>query len=196
SMWLPMASRAFPATGATARFPAIAAPRPSVSRPWARSGCGTIFAGWRLCRPPFDDRFAPMNLEFPRFDSAQVLVVGDVMLDRYWYGNTSRISPEAPVPVVKVGNTEDRVGGAGNVALNIASLGAGASLVAIVGRDEAAASLRSRLDSAGIHCDFQVSDREPTITKLRVISRSQQLLRVDFEEGFDAVDTHQLVDRT
>lgn len=137
-----------------------------------------------------------MKLDFPRFDSAQVLVVGDVMLDRYWYGNTSRISPEAPVPVVKVGNTEDRVGGAGNVALNIASLGAGASLVAIVGRDEAAASLRSRLDSAGIHCDFQVSDREPTITKLRVISRSQQLLRVDFEEGFDAVDTHQLVDRT
>lgn len=137
-----------------------------------------------------------MKLDFPRFDTAQVLVVGDVMLDRYWYGSTSRISPEAPVPVVKVGHTEDRIGGAGNVALNIASLGSGVSLVAIVGRDEAAVSLRSRLDSAGIHCDFQVSDNDPTITKLRVISRSQQLLRVDFEEGFGAADASELTTRT
>ena len=67
----------------------------------------------------------------PRFDSAQVLVVGDVMLDRYWHGDTTRISPEAPVPVVKVGHMEDRVGGAGNVALNIGSLGVGASLVGV-----------------------------------------------------------------
>ncbi|MAT50636.1 MAG: D-glycero-beta-D-manno-heptose-7-phosphate kinase, partial [Porticoccaceae bacterium] len=134
-----------------------------------------------------------MKLEFPRFDSAQVLVVGDVMLDRYWYGSTSRISPEAPVPVVKVGHTEDRIGGAGNVALNIASLGSGASLVGVVGRDDAAESLNTRLASAGIFCDFQVAERRPTITKLRVISRSQQLLRMDFEDSFAAEDSDQLL---
>ena len=133
-----------------------------------------------------------MKLTVPRFDKAQVLVVGDLMLDRYWHGATSRISPEAPVPVVKVGQSEDRIGGAGNVALNIASLGAGASLVSVVGRDEAADALKARLDSAGIYADFQVSDSKPTITKLRVISRHQQLLRLDFEENFDAVDCDQL----
>ena len=85
-----------------------------------------------------------MKLTVPRFDKAQVLVVGDLMLDRYWHGNTSRISPEAPVPVVNVAQCEDRMGGAGNVALNIATLGAGASLVAIVGRDEAATAGPSR----------------------------------------------------
>ncbi|KJS05376.1 MAG: heptose 1-phosphate adenyltransferase [Gammaproteobacteria bacterium BRH_c0] len=137
-----------------------------------------------------------MTLEFPQFDTAQVLVVGDLMLDRYWYGNTSRISPEAPVPVVKVGHTEDRIGGAGNVALNIASLGAGASLVAVVGRDEAADSLQLRLNSAGIRCDFQVSATHPTITKLRVMSRSQQLLRMDFEEFFPPEDANELAAKT
>lgn len=136
-----------------------------------------------------------MKLEFPHFDTAQVLVVGDLMLDRYWYGSTSRISPEAPVPVVKVGHAEDRLGGAGNVALNIASLGAGASLIAVVGRDEAADSLRVKLTSAGIRCDFQVSETRPTITKLRVMSRSQQLLRMDFEEIFTAEDTCELAAR-
>src|SRR5690554_2621767 len=134
-----------------------------------------------------------MKLEFPRFDSAQVLVVGDLMLDRYWHGSTSRISPEAPVPVVKVGHTKDRIGGAGNVALNIASLGSAASLVAVVGRDEAADTLRARLGSAGIRCDFQVSDSRPTITKLRVVSRSQQLLRMDFEDIFEREDVSDLV---
>tara|TARA_R110000851_G_scaffold181511_2_gene329571 strand:+ start:54498 stop:55922 length:1425 start_codon:yes stop_codon:yes gene_type:complete len=133
-----------------------------------------------------------MKLTVPRFDKAQVLVVGDLMLDRYWHGNTSRISPEAPVPVVNVAQCEDRMGGAGNVALNIATLGAGASLVAIVGRDEAATALRARLDSAGVHADLQVSDTKPTITKLRVISRHQQLLRLDFEESFSAADCDQL----
>lgn len=125
-----------------------------------------------------------MKLEYPRFEGARVLVVGDVMLDRYWYGGTSRISPEAPVPVVKVSNSEDRIGGAGNVALNIASLGAAAAIVAVVGRDEAAQVLADKLATAGISADFQVADNQPTITKLRVISRSQQLLRLDFEEPF------------
>ena len=136
-----------------------------------------------------------MKLTVPRFDRAQVLVVGDLMLDRYWHGATSRISPEAPVPIVKVGQREDRIGGAGNVALNIASLGAGASLVAVVGQDEAADALRARLESAGIHADFQVSEDKPTITKLRVISRHQQLLRLDFEECFDSQDCDQLPEK-
>jgi D-beta-D-heptose 7-phosphate kinase/D-beta-D-heptose 1-phosphate adenosyltransferase len=113
------------------------------------------------------------------------------MLDRYWHGSTSRISPEAPVPVVKVGQVEDRAGGAGNVALNIAALGAGATLVGVVGADEAGESLRSRLQAAGIHTDFQVTAARPTITKLRVISRHQQLLRMDFEEAFVAEDSAQ-----
>lgn len=132
----------------------------------------------------------------PRFDSAHVIVVGDLMLDRYWHGDTARISPEAPVPVVKVEQLEDRVGGACNVALNIASLGAGASLVGVVGRDEAAQTLSERLHSAGIHTDFQESPDKPTITKLRVISRQQQLLRLDFEEPFDADDTDQILAKT
>ena len=83
-----------------------------------------------------------MKLSMPRFDSAPVLVVGDVMLDRYWHGPTNRISPEAPVPVVKVDQIEDRPGGAGNVALNIAALGAPAWLVGVTGKDEAAHSLQ------------------------------------------------------
>ncbi len=136
-----------------------------------------------------------MQISIPRFDRAQVLVVGDLMLDRYWHGPTSRISPEAPVPVVKVEGVEDRIGGAGNVALNIAALGAGASVVGIVGRDEAADALKTRLDSAGIYADFHVAENKPTITKLRVISRQQQLLRLDFEEFFDASDADSLADR-
>jgi D-beta-D-heptose 7-phosphate kinase/D-beta-D-heptose 1-phosphate adenosyltransferase len=136
-----------------------------------------------------------MKLSAPRFDSAQVLVIGDLMLDRYWYGNAARISPEAPVPVVNVAQAEDRVGGAGNVALNVAALGAGASLLGAVGQDEAADALRSRLESAGIFCDFQVSSTKPTITKLRIISRQQQLLRMDFEESFDADDIGEIPEK-
>lgn len=130
-----------------------------------------------------------MQLTMPRFDKSQVLVIGDVMLDRYWHGGTSRISPEAPVPVVKVGQVEDRAGGAGNVALNIAALGSGASIISVVGDDEAGEALDSRLTAAGIHTDFQVSKDKPTITKLRVISRHQQLIRMDFEESFSAEDS-------
>jgi D-beta-D-heptose 7-phosphate kinase/D-beta-D-heptose 1-phosphate adenosyltransferase len=134
-----------------------------------------------------------MKLSMPRFDQSQVLVIGDVMLDRYWHGGTSRVSPEAPVPVVKVDQIEDRPGGAGNVALNIAALGSGASLVSVVGNDEAGDSLKARLESVGIHTDFQVSGDKPTITKLRVISRHQQLLRMDFEEGFSEADSGDFV---
>ncbi len=133
-----------------------------------------------------------MKLTMPRFDKAQVLVVGDLMLDRYWHGNTARISPEAPVPVVQVGHTEDRPGGAGNVALNLAALGSGSIIAGITGRDESAAILEERLAAANILCRFQQSDKHPTITKLRVISRHQQLLRMDFEQPFDPADAQAL----
>jgi len=125
-----------------------------------------------------------MKLTMPRFDAAPVLVVGDVMLDRYWHGPSERISPEAPVPVIRVDQIEDRPGGAGNVALNIAALGAPAWLVGVTGEDEAAEILRRRLNAAGVYCAFQSHAQQPTITKLRVLSRHQQLLRVDFEEPF------------
>ncbi len=129
------------------------------------------------------------GLAVPAFGGARVLVAGDVMLDRYWHGPAARVSPEAPVPVVRVSETENRPGGAANVALNIAALGAGADLVGVVGADEAAGVLRTQLESTGIGCRFQTAEHQPTITKLRVISRHQQLLRLDFEEPFDALET-------
>ena len=127
-----------------------------------------------------------MKLEFPKFDSARLLIVGDVMLDRYWQGSTSRISPEAPVPVVNVSSAEDSPGGAGNVALNVSALGAAATLVGLVGEDEAGEELEAKLTSADIRCDFEKVADKPTITKLRVVSRHQQLIRLDFEEPFDS----------
>lgn len=126
-----------------------------------------------------------MKLSMPRFDAAPVLVVGDVMLDRYWHGPTERISPEAPVPVITVDQIEDRPGGAGNVALNVAALGAPAWLVGVTGEDEAADILQRGLNAAGVYCAFQSHAEQPTITKLRVMSRHQQLLRVDFEKRFN-----------
>lgn len=134
---------------------------------------------------------------FPPFDGAAVLVVGDVMLDRYWYGSASRISPEAPVPVIRVTRTEDRPGGAANVALNIAALGAQALLVGVTGQDEAAAALAERLCSVGVQTDFQQIAGQPTIVKLRAMSRQQQLLRMDFEEPFkvDAAILQQQVEK-
>ena len=136
-----------------------------------------------------------MKPHIPDFSSAKVLVVGDLMLDRYWHGNTSRISPEAPVPVVHVGETEERAGGAGNVALNISILGAKAAVMGFTGDDEAAISLQTRLEHAGVQCYFERLPNYPTITKLRVISRHQQLIRLDFEDGFYSSDSSQLLER-
>lgn len=137
-----------------------------------------------------------MKIHMPRFDKAQVLVVGDLMLDRYWQGPTSRISPEAPVPVVKVEQHEDRPGGAANVALNVTALGAGVSLVGLVGEDEAGSALEKQLQSARVNCAFSKTSGEPTITKLRVISRHQQLIRLDFEEPFSNDYADQIADAT
>ncbi|SQI42878.1 Bifunctional protein hldE [Leminorella richardii] len=136
-----------------------------------------------------------MKVMLPDFSRASVMVVGDVMLDRYWHGPTSRISPEAPVPVVKVNTVEDRPGGAANVAMNIASLGGGSRLVGLTGMDEAARVLNTRLDEVNVRCDFVTVPSCPTITKLRVLSRNQQLLRLDFEEGFENVDPQPMLDR-
>ena len=133
-----------------------------------------------------------MKLEMPQFQHARLLVIGDVMLDRYWHGEASRVSPEAPVPVVKVGNREDRPGGAGNVALNMAALGSAVRLVGIVGNDETGLELLSRLNAAGVYCDFLQSADKPTITKLRVIGQHQQLIRLDFEQEFEAADINGL----
>jgi rfaE bifunctional protein kinase chain/domain len=111
----------------------------------------------------------------------RVLVVGDVMLDRYWFGDVSRISPEAPVPVVHVTRNEDRIGGAGNVARNAAALGAQVTLLSVAGCDEAGQALRSLLDAESFKVHLHEDPAFSTITKLRVIGRQQQLLRVDFE---------------
>lgn len=131
-------------------------------------------------------------LKLPNFNG-RVTVVGDVMLDRYWYGSSSRISPEAPVPVVNVDRYENRAGGAANVALNLSSLGIDCDLVGIVGKDEAGETLESLLKDKRIDPRFIVSDELPTITKLRILSRHQQLLRVDFEKGYDKVDQGSLL---
>ena len=136
-----------------------------------------------------------MKLEMPPFQHAKLLVIGDVMLDRYWHGSASRVSPEAPVPVVKVANREDRPGGAGNVALNIAALGSAVRLVGVVGDDETGLELYSRLKAAGVYCDFLQSEEKPTITKLRIISQHQQLIRLDFEKAFEASDIIGLQDK-
>ncbi len=121
------------------------------------------------------------------FSRIRVLVIGDCMLDRYWRGPTARISPEAPVPVVRVRAAEDRPGGAANVAVNIAALGGRVRLAGTVGADEPGAALRRALEPWGIEPRLHTSDDCPTITKLRVISRQQQLLRLDFEETGSAL---------
>ena len=113
--------------------------------------------------------------------AASVLVVGDAMLDRYWFGAVDRISPEAPVPVVRVSGEEERLGGAANVALNVNNLGARVSLITVVGDDEPGRKLKTMIEQAGIATLLRVDPQLYTIVKLRVIGRSQQLIRIDFE---------------
>ncbi|MEW6314707.1 MAG: D-glycero-beta-D-manno-heptose-7-phosphate kinase [Pseudomonadota bacterium] len=120
-------------------------------------------------------------MNFDRIARARVLVVGDVMLDRYWFGEVSRISPEAPVPVVKVGRSEERPGGAANVARNVAALGAQVDLLSVVGVDEAGDALARLLEVDHIAAQLHRDESIATTIKLRVIGRQQQLLRIDFE---------------
>jgi len=131
--------------------------------------------------------------ELPDFSKTRLLVVGDVMLDRYWHGATSRISPEAPVPVVRVDAEEARPGGAGNVALNVAALGAETTLLGLTGDDDMARLLEQQLGKRGVRCRFDRLERFATITKLRVVSRHQQLIRLDFEDGFPGYDAGDLL---
>ncbi len=125
---------------------------------------------------------------------SRVLVVGDIMLDRYWFGEVERISPEAPVPVVRVARREDRLGGAANVARNVAALGGQVTLVGVVGQDEAGESIRRLATEAGVNADLIADPALHTTLKMRVLGRQQQLLRVDFEEhptagALDAIDS-------
>jgi len=129
-----------------------------------------------------------MNVTLPDFSKGRTLVVGDVMLDRYWNGSTSRISPEAPVPVVHINKEEERAGGAANVALNIASLGGQVVLLGFVGDDDEATRLQLLLEDRGVECLFLKRKGKRTLTKLRVVSQHQQLIRLDFEESKDAYE--------
>ncbi len=123
-----------------------------------------------------------------RLAKARILVTGDAMLDRYWFGSVERISPEAPVPIVRIEEVEERAGGAANVAMNVAALGARCTLLGVIGDDEAAVSLRGVLENASVATRLTVDRRGRTVTKLRMVSQHQQLIRADFD-GFpgDAV---------
>jgi rfaE bifunctional protein kinase chain/domain len=125
---------------------------------------------------------AVTTYQAPALDQVRILVVGDVMLDRYWFGDVSRISPEAPVPIVRVDKREARLGGAANVARNAAALGAHAGLLGVVGADEAGDQVEQLLHGGGIHSYLKRDEAISTIIKLRVIGRQQQMLRIDFEE--------------
>jgi len=118
----------------------------------------------------------------PALQNVRILVVGDVMLDRYWFGDVGRISPEAPVPIVRIERREARLGGAANVARNAAALGAHAGLLGVVGADEAGSEVEMLLQGGGIHSYLRRDEAISTIIKLRVIGRQQQMLRIDFEE--------------
>jgi len=132
-------------------------------------------------------------MQLPDFSRSKVLVVGDVMLDRYWHGPTSRISPEAPVPVVRVARQENRLGGAGNVAANAAALGASTRLLGLIGEDSHGQQIVEQLQTHRVANELIAQKSFSTITKLRVISRQQQLIRLDFEDepanapGLDAL---------
>ncbi len=127
------------------------------------------------------DSYPPITA--PDLSAVRILVVGDVMLDRYWFGDVSRISPEAPVPVVRIEKREERLGGAANVARNAAALGAHCGLLGVVGADEAGAQVAQLLHDSRIHSYLQRDEAISTIIKLRVIGRQQQLLRIDFEDA-------------
>jgi D-beta-D-heptose 7-phosphate kinase/D-beta-D-heptose 1-phosphate adenosyltransferase len=139
-----------------------------------------------------------MNIDSHAFSSltaVRILVVGDVMLDRYFSGETSRISPEAPVPVVKITHVQDKVGGASNVARNISHLGAHVGLLGLVGQDEHAQCLQDLLAKDNIHSHLISLPNQPTITKSRILSRQQQIVRLDYEEVFSDTAGQQVAEQ-
>ena len=127
------------------------------------------------------DRSSKFSTWRERAGQTRVLVAGDVMLDRYWFGDVDRISPEAPVPIVKIARSEERPGGAANVARNAAALGARTTLLSAIGTDEPGAALERLIAADGVQTSFHRDPALPTTVKLRVIGRRQQLLRIDFE---------------
>jgi len=129
-----------------------------------------------------------MSFLLPDFSTLRMLVVGDLMLDQYWFGPTSRISPEAPVPVVRVMQAQARAGGAANVAVNLAALGVRTALTGVIGDDANGRSLQQLVEQRGIEFDVVKSQAQPTITKLRVLSRNQQLIRLDTENPYSSTD--------
>ena len=132
------------------------------------------------------------DLLLPSLRDTHVVVIGDVMLDRYWHGEARRVSQEAPVPVVEVQREEDRPGGASNVAMNVASLGARCTLIGVVGDDPAGAALRGLLEAAGVVCEFINAPEFTTILKLRLVSQRQQLIRADFDSAVPDVGSQLL----
>lgn len=128
------------------------------------------------------------------FQKSRILVIGDLMLDSYWHGLCEKISPEAPVPVLKVTDIEHRVGGAANVAKNIVDMGGNAHLLGITGMDDNHHHLTSILDASGIKHNLLQAEEMPTINKLRMISNNHQMLRTDFEQDFDKIDKSSLLE--
>jgi rfaE bifunctional protein kinase chain/domain len=125
--------------------------------------------------------YHPKNL-ISKFSDVRILVVGDVMLDRYWFGQVERISPEAPVPIAHIQQEQDRLGGAANVARNLAALGVHTSLLSIIGSDEIGARITQLAEQSGIHHYLHPDPHIKTTLKLRVLARQQQIIRLDFEE--------------
>ena len=133
------------------------------------------------------------EIDIPQYNNVKIIVYGDLILDRYWYGQALRISPEAPIPVVNVDQIETRPGGAANVALNIAALGASVELLGIVGDDRESRELESLLNSKFINCQFYHLNNYSTVTKLRVLGQNQQLLRLDFEKSLKSYEDKDLL---
>lgn len=148
----------------------------------------------RLAFFKIDKNKEVLNMQIPKFEQGHVLIVGDIMLDKYMMGSTARISPEAPVPVVHVKDEDERPGGAGNVAFNVSTLGARTILLGLIGDDKNGETLQNKLTQMQIEHRLNVSKRTPTITKLRILSRHQQLIRLDFEDKYASSDSMLLHD--
>lgn len=135
-----------------------------------------------------------MKIDLTNFDQAHVLIVGDIILDRYWHSKTTRISSEAPIPIVTIDTVEERPGGSANVAMNVASLGAISRLIGVTGIDDEANILNTQLNNVNVTCNLVKIKTHPTIVKLRIISHNQQLIRVDFEKKFTDIDATPILD--
>jgi D-beta-D-heptose 7-phosphate kinase/D-beta-D-heptose 1-phosphate adenosyltransferase len=137
----------------------------------------------------------PALPKLPNLASTHVIVVGDLMVDRYWHGAAERVSQEAPVPVVAINTVEERPGGAANVALNVVALGAGCTLIGVVGDDPTGARLEATLQAAGVRCEFVRAEQFETITKIRIMGQGQQMLRADFESQVPPAAAQAVVER-